>query len=514
MKFRTDIREKGKNERKRIFAVVGALSIAFLVILEALELIRFFTNQYPYELREGVNIQYAIFFSQGINPYSIDSLRADVPYPVYAYGFLMPLILGGFLSVFRMVAPILLCRVVSYLVKLLGIWLFALAIGIKESENPNRKTMMSVGALLFAVCYWRYSWSGGVFPDTWGLTGGALLYYLFQKDLKKGKPKPVVYALIIVAVFYVKQYFILMAVPIAFWFLLKRQWKEFGIFALAGILMGGGSILVVNSIFPLYFTQTVYFMGTFNATSYQYSINHLKIIRFYALLFLAIAVYTVRVIRKKEVEIAMESTYLFEYMAVVLMGLLLFFTIGKSDGTIYTYHFQLWIPYVIPLGLKIVDARMSRMDHRFYAIALLIIVLCPAKMYSTGFMYFTADPAWEQIEEITGAHSHLYLSEVTSFCCIREGIYSEDMGQGGFTRSELHPFAGSRELTDALFPCAGRIKEIHDDYRDKAGREETVQCEYLVGCEDAPKGYHLEQTISLKEMGQKWEVTICKRNER
>lgn len=234
------------------------------IVLQQMYIILKFNVISPLEIREGVGFKYAKEFAQGHNPYGLNVLSNEASPVINHYGFVMPL----FLSLFIRFFPdhmVFIVRLVTFIVRLFGCYCFYKGIEIKTN-----KKWLSILSVFFIYVLYQYS----SYPCTWALTFSFLLYWIISSDGKTGKSRIHLYILIVIALFYTKQYFVLLSLGVFVYLLFCRRKKQAIKFMLFGAGSGIISALIVNLIFPLYFTQAFLFVGVTSSTSN--SVPHMK----------------------------------------------------------------------------------------------------------------------------------------------------------------------------------------------------------------------------------------------
>ncbi len=114
-----------------------------------------------------------------------------------------------------------------------------------------------LGALLMLFCHWRFGYLS-TSPISLGIFLSVLIMFLATAEKVKGRA--LLTALLSVALFYVKLYFVTIAVAVFVYDLLTDR-HEGGMFFGACLFEGAISVIVIQYLWPLYFTYSLYFIN-------------------------------------------------------------------------------------------------------------------------------------------------------------------------------------------------------------------------------------------------------------
>ncbi|MCM1253549.1 MAG: hypothetical protein NC321_12060 [Clostridium sp.] len=303
----------------------------------------------PRELREMTGIAVARQFAYGHNPYALSALEHNIPAVTSIYGILVPLLMSPFIRLFSVtpLSALQICQLLTLIVEVTGAVFFYHLLFIKTKNQ----LLSLIGMLLFQTCYWRYSSFGGAFPDQWGLTVSVIFMTLLYIDERRKRYRPLLYAVIMVSLFYMKQYFVLILIGLCVYLFLRSK-KDCMKMIFYGILTGCLSILIIHTLFPLYFSEVFPIAQgqTLTGDSAYSAAQIVKLSLYYGpvVLFAIVGIlYNIcRMIKYRR--LCPEMTY--ELCQTVFIFLPLFH-IAENQGTNYTYYLQLWYPYIILLGL-------------------------------------------------------------------------------------------------------------------------------------------------------------------
>lgn len=189
----------------------------------------------PKEIREMNTVVFAYHFAQGDNLYAASVMDNEIPAATSVYGILVPLILAPFLRIFSFTPlnALQICEAVTLCVEIIGAFFFYRLLYQKTSH----RLLSVIGMILFYYCYWRVDAFGGAFPDQWGLTLSVILMWAICQDESREQYRPGLYAAMIIALFYIKQYFVFTVIGLCIYTFIRSK-KKFGWLALYGA--GGG----------------------------------------------------------------------------------------------------------------------------------------------------------------------------------------------------------------------------------------------------------------------------------
>lgn len=451
-------------------------------------------------------VVFAKAFSEGRNLYLPSVLDADIPTATNLYGFLAPLIISAFISLTGDLglSALRVSEIITLLVECAGVY-FAYRTLYLKTENAQYSM---IGAVILDSCYWRYAAFGGAFPDQWGLTLGLFLTYLITKDEKNRKYHPYVYALVIILLFYIKQYFVFWLVGVGVYLLIK-SFRDMMKFAVSGIVCGVISMIAVNLIFPLYFSEV--FPVAQGSTGSNGIPDSLKQIyeqtlwsykAFVLILFVYAGFCIIRKIRRKSegnFRGSVFSGYEFCQMICVFPFSVI---ISQNEGTRYTYNLQLWWPYVIIFALSVLPVMLKdiRINSKWLRYAILAAVImyslwdCKSMLISRP-LNTDQKQAWNDAYSILDMYSgngDILVSPHLSSYCLEKGITTSDYGQAEFnSRESLNAYLNNR-LYVRLFPKTERIFNNNISYNERVLEKINNRDYACIALTDAA-GYWLEE---------------------
>lgn len=303
----------------------------------------------PKELREMTTVAVAHQFAQGKNPYAYSVLANEIPSVTSIYGLLVPLLMAPFIWLFSSapLSALQVCQLLTLVMETVGTVFFYRLLH-KKTENV---LLALCGAFLFQSCYWRYSAFGGAFPDQWGLTLSVILMDCIHTDEKKERYRPLLYSVVVIGLFYCKQYFILILIGLCVYLFLYSG-KDLIRFLIYGAFLGGLSVIAIWRFFPLYFAEVFPIAHGQTITGVPaYSLAQIKDLSLYygpvvVFCILGFILNFYDMIRKRSLR--GEVSYELCQIIFILPPL---FHIAENQGTNYTYYLQLWYPNIILYGV-------------------------------------------------------------------------------------------------------------------------------------------------------------------
>ena len=247
---------KSKHKNQTIWHTILTLMILAFAVFFLTKCVRHYlafpaaVNEYW----EAADVQLTQAFMSGDNPYRLESLRTnrEVPPVFYQYSFLnsvccagLALLLGG-RAVLAHYLFALLCMIGSAIFSYL----------IIDRYSTQSVTPM-LGALLTLFCHWRFGYLS-TSPISLGIFLSVLTMYLATSE--KVKAKALLTAFLCVALFYVKLYFVTIALALFLYYLLTDR-LESGKFFGACLFEGAVSVLLIQYFWPLYYTYSLYFIN-------------------------------------------------------------------------------------------------------------------------------------------------------------------------------------------------------------------------------------------------------------
>lgn len=355
------------------FQVALAACFAYMIITAIKDNYIACLEKYPREYRESANLSLARGFIDGINIYTIPNGTAI---PVYVYGFVNPLIasvitkisgislLNSFYFIYFATTFVFSALLTYEVYDIVKGKVPGFSISVKNLDDVKYGNLLLIMSV-FIVSYTLTFRIGHItsIPDTLGMVVGITIMMITRRS--KSARSVFIISLLVVLEFYIKAYFLFFAAPVFFYFLIRDRKKmlEYMLFC---VLIGISSIIIVNSIFPLYFIENIYFefieqfLNAYADESvladksyeFNYMMNQfIKLIEKYNFILIIAVVLTIVAVFRFVKEKGKESDKdLLTYEISILIAIPLLVVLGKNDGAYMSYHLQLLMPGVIPVA--------------------------------------------------------------------------------------------------------------------------------------------------------------------
>ena len=491
----------------------------------------------PKELREMTSVAVAHQFAYGHNPYSSSVLGHDIPSVTSIYGLLIPLLMSPFIRLFSVtpLSVLQICQLLTLIVEIIGA-VFFYRLLVRKTGNY----LLSLsGAVLFHTCYWRYSAFGGAFPDQWGLTLSVILADLLNADEQKNHYRPLLYAVGMIGLFYIKQYFVLVLIGLCIYLLLYSK-RDFIKLIIYGAILGILSVIFTYLLFPLYFSevfpiahgQTITGVASYSTTQ----ILRLSVYYGPVVLFAIIGFLTSRyqIIRKKHLH--GEVTYELCQIIFIFPPL---FHIAENQGTNYTYYLQLWYPYIILYGITSASVLLRHLYHKCISpmcgkVKVLLLKVCFVSVclltalslvkvlpsYHCPSMTAKQRESWHNAYVLLDRYSSegdILVSMVLSNYCLEHDITTSNYGQAEYNNLQnLENYKSSRLWRNIfLFDNTEEILQRNISYNQTIKNkiyDQAYRCialvyagEYHLAEDDLINaGYHIAAAEELQTGTQCW----------
>lgn len=507
---------KNRKVFKYIFIGIGLLVI---LAMYGMDIARMIDWRIPNEIREGANVALVDSLARGINPYRSLTDEAGAPNVFYMYPILNNLIAALIVRVTHLQSGLVLL-----ILNMLWTIAFSLLItGICAAYIKNR-CLLVLPFMLSHYCAWRYT-NCSAFPDILGVLLMVLIMYICTTVKVTGK-YVVILSVLTTMCFYSKQYAVVVLIPVAIYLWLKESRKTSLVYVGITALLGVGSAILI------YFTMQIYFVETFLLIENSPNLNlwwaitqFVKMGKLFFGWFLLILVWLIRGIKEKN----LKADYVMINFGSVAVMLLYF---GQNEGGHLSYYLQLWLPAVIVIAVRSLDALLLGFQRRWQS----YILVCAALICAVYPYYFLHTPQlsaeqkqkWEKVYEIAEEGSVLSTSQLANYA-VAKGEYMYDYGQNQYilrdeTLAYWEELEQSRLLT-TLFPKALELRAAHEEYRAHLlSQLETREFDTLMLVDNfgfardweefrtvRDKGYVLTEEIELETGVWKWTIGIWKR---
>lgn len=339
---------KKMNTDRKFEIAISILVFAVVVFFVMQFFIAALQSPYPREYRDVANVQMTQNIIEGKNPYVLHE-NADEQ-SIYVYTPLNSLVIAGIYAVTHINIVFL-----HYFMDAFYIILSAVLMGIYVFRR-NRNIAVSLLTILLGLCAgYRLGYVSAI-PDHLGVFISVILLLIVSS--KNIGHKRIIWSVFLsVLLFYAKQYFVVLFIPIAIYFFFQSR-KDAIIYVLGCTITGLLSLYLINIWFPLFSINVLYFFGCHTDAELDYSANIIYSIRQFQKILIIFSpeviiclVNLISKIRKKE-KISDENL-LWVIIVVVMFPTL--FVLGKNQGAYLSYHLQLMVPSLIVLSMSILS---------------------------------------------------------------------------------------------------------------------------------------------------------------
>lgn len=301
----------------------AALFVAFCVIHVVVTL-RWMVLPFPLEYREWAHVAAARTMAAGASPYE--------PGPgFYLYGFLYPG-LGALWQRCTGADPAFFLRLLSYLCT----WAAALLAAGEIRRRAGGVAAPAAGAALLLCTGWL-NVTGSAHPAPLG----TLLLVAACAVARKGRAWAA--ALLVVAAFYVKPYFLAGLLPVGLYFLMAGR-RRFLHFSCALLAAGCLSVWGVRQLWPGYFVCNV--VHHFNMSTF--SLPHLaRQLAWLGVFFFPLVLTAFAAVRRRP-RLLFDDVWLLSAVTLFFVWLRL----AGHVGAFLSYAYQLWLPPLVVFALS------------------------------------------------------------------------------------------------------------------------------------------------------------------
>ncbi len=488
----------------------------------------------PNEYRECANVLMTMELMKGNNPYALSALSGDLPPFIYLYGPLYSLItagIGTLLNAIGLMVDIVLLHYIVTFICIMAASSFAFYLVWKKAGSLT----LGVAAFIFLIyCSWRYNYVNAV-PDCLGLV--LMMLILFFLSVRDFKGKEILCGVFTVAIFFTKQYFLLIAGTAVIFLILFK-----GVKALLKYLISFGitaaivyALLKINC--PLFETYMFYFAkgpgkgiastvtrGDVKMTGMEYNFQQIMSLggiffMFFLSEFICCLYFLSAFLsewKTLKTSGAAGKTGIpgflsrageagqkagideFDILMLIHMGVsgICLMYIGRNDGAWLSYYLELFVPALImgglvffkKLGLKASEKGLYGLNKRTS-----FLILSAYCLMLLGFTITRADERlpvsplsaedhaeWEKAEKILDDNpGDMYLYPLLGYYGIHHDIYVYNSGQP-FVVSEkfLNSYNKHPDMQEK-YPYAGEIFNSHLEFR-KQLREKVLKGDYSV----------------------------------
>lgn len=328
------------------WVIIGIVAILLLFIH-----IRLIVYPYQMEYREGAIVLTTQAFLHGINPWALE----NNPIYINVYGFVYNFMILPFTLIFG--NKVWIYRLLSFL-------------AIQGQIALVMKVMRKKGIeWLWVVIAGLFIWLGQIYyttplarPDAVGQF--FFLLTLFLPWLSNFSPRSLVFSAIFGLLgFYTKPYYILGILLISAYVFLFYSKKNALLYAMGSLIVFILSALLINRVFEAYFLNVIFSHVADTNSIFSYMVKQtIKFGRDYwaLLIFCAVAILVYFLGRNDEWKIPRLSLFPLQnpfitikmdfcLFIILISAGLIYFSLGRHNGTIQAYYYQLLTPFLVVL---------------------------------------------------------------------------------------------------------------------------------------------------------------------
>lgn len=415
--------------RQRWAAWIGWAAILLAGLALLVVNIRIVAFPYQMEYREGAIVLTTQAFLKGINPWALQNNPVYINVYGFVYNFVVlpfALIFGNLIWVHRMIS-------------FLGILGQMAILGLVMHKRGIEKIWIAAAAL--------FLWLGQIFyttplarPDTLGQL--FFLLTIFLPILEDYSPRSLIWSAVCGLLgFFTKPYYILGLPFVACYSFLFVSKKKAVIYAGAALGVLAGAVLLVNRVWEAYFLNVVYSHIADTNSIFCYMVQQTgKFLRdYWALLILCLLPFAGWLLgdtgdlRRLQPDLKHADTGFFQasvdpnLLYLLISAALIFFSLGRHNGTIQAYYYQLLTPFLVIL---VFEAIQKRAWLRNFAILLVAVNLLSqgAENLKPDFTPYDTS-AWQKLSTYLDQSKRVLNPPETSYELIRRGIPVENSGQ-------------------------------------------------------------------------------------
>ncbi len=419
-----------------IVLIFLVLSISPLLYLN-----RFVSFPFPLEFREAAGVFTAVDLSNKLNPYQLEAF----PEHLYVYGVLYPLMIAPWLG---WITPAI---AIPRLINIIFLGLAALTMfGIFRLHKASIVGSL-VGSLIFVSAMCVVLKINGARPDISGMFFMLLgVYLVLTTDFSS--VGLVLCALCSMIGFYLKQYTILPLLLVSLYLALFRPKTQLAVFALSAFAIGAVSVVIIQTLFPLYFEYSL----LHHLQKASYSWKHLvyqfsSFLKYYWIIILLFLYYLHKQYARKAKwkplihwrlnsgPPAQGAHIEFVDLSIAVVLVLLIGSLGQHTGNIHIYFQELLIPFLLMAVIPAIDRFIPGGLQRTTVFLLLLLSLIPqAKIYSTDFLAYAE--GFRKLEKQLDQCGTIYGSSLITLYLMDRGLLPVyDNGQSGYGWSVIAP---------------------------------------------------------------------------
>lgn len=312
-----------------------AIALSFFGVYAVWHIVMWLGNPWQNEFREGIVLPVADCFLRGGSPYD-GQTSVNLG---FVYGFLPSLLVAGVQAIIGVGSRMLENRLLS-----VGCTLAVAFLIEREAIRLScRKVPRFLACSIMIPAGWILCEVDARADHLATLLSVLALVVIMHKASWARISASAIFTIL---AFYSKQYLILIGFPIFIYLLTVDFRKAFGYGFLSALLLCT-SIVVVNWLFPLYFSMAIFCTGSSIASSLTHMLLQSAIFGwFYWPLLLVILL---GVFNSRHAKITWRKPSPARLVALATISSVLFLTIrlGGNDGAILSYYYQLLLPWTV-----------------------------------------------------------------------------------------------------------------------------------------------------------------------
>lgn len=524
-----------QNKTVLICLLILALPIACILIeLGNIITVSIMNNAFN-ETRDYVCFRLTHFIMEGINPYSLETVK-DLNVPFFClYGALYPLIVAVICKItgISIVAGYYFANILLVGLTTINVWFI-----VKESFEEY---ILAEYRWIVFICV---AINTGTFftmfrlpilnfrGDVVGIYITSVIFLIIYKN----KERVYLIAFLTVMLFFAKQIMLFMGVPILVFYILsdKKLAKKY---LISGSVWGIGSLVVIQLMFPLYLSETIAALVGTNANygSLKSSIyNIIFLIKQYGAYCIAILVGSMHYFKIKKIrdvhsliEILLKKIKSADAIIIYLLMnvafgtvFLLYFAKGYGDG--YKYCQDFLAASIFVLGIFF----FNRYCMKFFCYTKKIVglvVLCVATtitFFQFSINFYSKDDvqAYQDLNEIISEHANelMYLGLNSTQYMLNEDIWESAniYFNDGHAECFMPDLVNEKLSKKLLYDY--QIRRVMEDYsnrvnemvKNKAFGIVTTSGEGVVDMQFLKKNYYEYETYKLKSEALSLDVTV------
>ncbi len=485
----------------------------------------------PNEYRESANVLMTMEFMKGNNPYSLSALDGAFPPFIYLYGPLYSLVAAGAGSVLNACGIMTDIVLLHYILTFIFV-IISSALAFFMVKKRTGSLTLGVAAFLFLIyCSWRYNYVNAV-PDSLGLA--MMMLILFLLSVKDFKGKEILCAFLSVAVFFTKQYFLLIAGTVTIFFFLFRGIKTVIKYLLSFAVISAVVYAVLKITCPLFETYMFYLAkgpgtgiastvrrGSVKMSGMEYNLSQIMSLGgIFLMVFVAEFICCIFFLKEfikewktyagntgdrkagliSRIGAAGKAAGIDEFDILMLIhmavsGICLTY-LGRNDGAWLSYYLELFMPALI-MGSLVFYKKLSAIvsEKGLYGVnkRTTYLILSAFLLMFLGFTITRADERlkvsplseedhkeWEEAEKTLDANpGDMYLYPLLAYYGIRNDIYVYNSGQPFVVSERFYKSYHEHPDKQAKYPYAETVFSKHFEYREKI-RDRVRNGEYSV----------------------------------